>query len=263
MISKFKSLRWTMPLLTLLGLQMAAIAQQGQGPGNPPGPGQGPGPGGFRPPSISVPIQSDTSRTLGAYFSVAVTPKKAPDAKGFVQRWLVMDPIKKDITRNNIINENYLRAAIDTLNFSKDFTAIPKNNAVSKLRDQEYMWRAIDSKLFNFKLHRYSYAMNKPQYGVLYWVVTIIDCPQEIKNVRMMAGCNSAGMFWLNGEEALVIPGDKDMVVDLCASKLLTLKKGRNIVRGAIINGPGMIDFSMRFLDEQAKPVKNFTLSFE
>ncbi|HMS67313.1 MAG: acetylxylan esterase [Saprospiraceae bacterium] len=259
MIRKFKSLRWTMPLLLIFGTQMVSFAQQGPPTGTPPGPG----PGGFRPPNISVPIQSDTSRTLGTYFSLATIAKKAPDPKGFIQRWLVLEPIKKDITRNSIFTDNYLRTTFAADNFSDDFTIVPKKGDMVKLGEQELKWHAIDSKLFNFKLHRFSYAMNKPQNGILYWVVTVIDCPKEIKDVRMTAGCNSGGMFWLNGEEAVMVSGDRDMVVDNFSSEKLTLKKGRNVIRGAIINGPGMIDFCVRFLDSKMQPVKGYTISYQ
>ncbi len=44
-------------------------------------------------------------------------------------------------------------------------------------------------------------------------------------------------------------------------SKRLALKKGRNIIRGAIINGPGMSDFCLRFINDDGKPVTNFTIS--
>ena len=40
------------------------------------------------------------------------------------------------------------------------------------------------------------------------------------------------------------------MVMDDAASKRLTLKKGRHILTGAVINGPGMSDFCVRFIDE-------------
>ena len=40
-----------------------------------------------------------------------------------------------------------------------------------------------------------------------------------------------------------------------------TLKKGRNILRGAIINGPGMSDFCVRFIDEKGNPVKNYSIN--
>ena len=105
--------------------------------------------------------------------------------------------------------------------------------------------------------------MNKPQNGVLFWVVTVINCPEEVKNVRLAAGCNSAGMFWVNGEEAIMLSGNRDMVVDNCTSTRLTLKKGKNVIRGAVINGPGVIDFCVRFLDEDMQPFKNYTISYE
>jgi hypothetical protein len=68
-------------------------------------------------------------------------------------------------------------------------------------------------------------------------------------------------MWWLNGEEAVILSGDRRRVMDDCASPRLTLKKGRNVIWGAVINGPGMSDFCCRFIDEAGKPVKNITLS--
>jgi len=249
---KHKSLFPVMVFAVFSGLQVVAITAMAQPPGE-----------GFRPPIVSVPITSDTTRTLSSHFTPATTAKKAPDAKGFIQRWLVLEPVKKDITRNNIFTESYLRTAFSENNFSNDFTVIPKNGDKIKIGEQELKWYALDSKLFNFKLYRFSYAIRKPQNGVLFWLVTVINCPDEIKNVRIAAGANSAGMFWLNGEEALMISGDRDMVVDNFTSRRLTLKKGKNIIRGAVINGPGMVDFCMRFLDDKLQPLKNFTISYE
>ena len=45
--------------------------------------------------------------------------------------------------------------------------------------------------------------------------------------------------------------------MDDALSKRVTLKKGRNIIRGAVINGPGMSDFCVRFVDEDGAPVRN------
>ena len=65
----------------------------------------------------------------------------------------------------------------------------------------------------------------------------------------------------IHGEEALILSGDRRMVADDGASRRLTLKKGRNVIWGAVINGPGMSDFCARFLDEAGQPVKHITLS--
>ena len=51
-------------------------------------------------------------------------------------------------------------------------------------------------------------------------------------------------------------------IVGLMAS-LLTLNKGKNIIRAAVINGPGMCNFCFRFLDEKGLPLKNLSISYE
>lgn len=205
----------------------------------------------------------DTSRNLSRHFTPATSVKKAPDEKGFIQRWLVLEPFNKNISRNSIFTDSYLRTTLSNDNFSDDFTVIPKKDEKVKIGDQELKWYALDSKRYDFSLFNLAYAINKPQNGVLFWVVSVINCPKEIKNVRLSAGCNSAGMFWLNGEEAIMLSGNRDMVVDNVTSNRVTLKKGKNVIRGAIINGPGIIDFSVRFLDEEFKPLDNFTISYE
>jgi hypothetical protein len=65
----------------------------------------------------------------------------------------------------------------------------------------------------------------------------------------------------LNGKEALLLSGDRRMVKDDGVSPRLTLHKGRNILRGAIINGPGMSDFCVRFIDAKGNPVRNISIS--
>jgi len=147
--------------------------------------------------------------------------------------------------------------------FPNQFTIIPKNGEKVKVGEQELTWHALESKKFNVKLFRFAYGLRKPIYGVLFWAVTVINCPEEMKNVRLAAGSNSASMWWLNGSEALLLSGDRRMVMDDGISNRLTLKKGKNILRGAIINGPGMSDFCVRFLDENGQPIRNITITNE
>jgi hypothetical protein len=120
----------------------------------------------------------------------------------------------------------------------------------------------LDSANWNVKLYRFAYGLNKPVYGILFWAVTVVDCPKEISDVRLAAGSNSASIWWVNGQEAVTLFGDRRMVIDDGVSKRLTLKKGRNVIRGAVINGPGMSDFCVRFIDEKGEPIKDLTQSF-
>lgn len=197
-------------------------------------------------------------RTLAPYF-VPVTPgPKAPDADGFLQRWLLLEPISLPIRSNAGFTEAFVRETI-----TPDYipNVVPKDGDKVTVNGQELMWHALDTTTYNAKVFRFAYGLNKPEYGVMFWAVTIIDCPQEIKDVRMAVGSNSASIWWLNGEEAVHLFGDRRLVMDDRVSHRITLKKGRNIIRGCVINGPGLSDFCVRFIDEQRNPVKGFTIN--
>lgn len=252
MTSKPKSILPILSFIILAGLQIVGNTVFAQGPG----PGQ-------RPSLPPIPIKGDTTHTLTTHFTSASATPKAPDAKGFIQRWLVLEPVKKNIARNNIFTDNYLKTNFLADNFSTDYSIIPQKDETVKVGNEALKWYALDCKTFNFNLFHFTYAINKPRYGILVWLVSVINCPEEIQNVRMSAGCNSGSMWWLNGQEAMLLSGDRDMIADNVTSTRLTLKKGKNIIRGAVINGPGMANFSVRFLDEKGEPVKNFTISYE
>jgi hypothetical protein len=67
----------------------------------------------------------------------------------------------------------------------------------------------------------------------------------------------------VNGEELIGLYNDRQTVIDDGVSKRLTLKKGPNIVRAAVINAGGATDFCARFLDEDGLPVKEITISLD
>ena len=209
---------------------------------------------------INGAAKSDTTRSLAPYFTPSTAKKKAPDPDGFIQRWLLLEPINKTIRSNTIFTDSYLRTAFTTEYFPGQFTVTPKDGEKVKVGEQELSWHALESTNFNVKLFRFAYGLRKQTYGVLFWAVTIVNSPREMKNVRMAVGSNSGSMWWLNGKEALILSGDRRMVMDDCTSGRLTLNKGQNMIWGAVINGPGMSDFCVRFLDEQGEPIKDLAI---
>src|SRR4030095_5019392 len=132
---KNKSLLAAMAYVVLTGLLVDPNTALGQAPGERP-----------RPVLPPIPIKGDTTHTLSKHFSLASNVKKAPDANGFIQRWLVLEPVRKDIARNNILTEKYLRTTFSTDNFSNDFTVVPKNGKTVNVGGQELKWYALDSK---------------------------------------------------------------------------------------------------------------------
>jgi hypothetical protein len=77
-----------------------------------------------------------------------------------------------------------------------------------------------------------------------------------MRNVRLAIGSNAASIWWLNGEEVIGIYGDRQTVIDDGVSKRLTLTKGLNTLRVAVINAGGATDFCARFLDADDAPVR-------
>jgi hypothetical protein len=214
--------------------------------------------------ALNTNAQTDSAaKSLAAYFSPATTKKMTPDADGFIRRWLLLEPIDKPNRGNTVFTDSYLKKAFDTLYFPNQFSILPKHGEKVKVGEKELAWHALESTNFNIKLFRFASGLKKQVYGVVFWAVTVVNCPQEMKNVRLAVGSNAASIWWVNEKEALMLSGDRRMVMDDGVSTRLTLNKGKNIVRGAIINGPGMSDFCVRLLDENGQPLKNITISYE
>jgi len=206
---------------------------------------------------------NDSVRTIAPFFTPATTSKKHPDADGFIQRWMLLEPINKSIRSNLVFTNNYLKAQFDTAYFPNQFTVVPKDKDKLNVGQQELTWHALESPTYNVKLFRFAYGLKKHTYSVLFWAVTVVNSPREMKNVRLAVGSNGGSTWWLNGQQAVVMDGDRRMVMDDCVSTRLTLNKGKNIIRGALINGPGLSDFCVRLLDENGVPVKDLTISLQ
>jgi hypothetical protein len=137
-------------------------------------------------------------RSIAPYFTPATAPAKAPDTDGFLQRWLLLDPINKPNRTNTVFTDTYVRAAFNTEYFPNQFTVVPKNGDTVKVGEQELAWHALDSANFDVKLFRFAYGLNKTTYGVIFWAVTVVNSPRDMQNVRLAVGSNAASMWWLS-----------------------------------------------------------------
>ena len=178
------------------------------------------------------------------------TAPAQPDNQGFIRRWRLMEPIAIDVRSNVVFTNSWLRDR-----FSDELVKLNGKSQKHKVK-----WYLLDSENYNVKLFRFAEKYGKQTYGSFFWCETVIDCPADIENVRLACGSNGASMWWLNGEEVLLLEGDRRMVEDDGMSQRLTLKKGRNILRAAVINGPGLSDMCARFLDEKGRPITNYTI---
>lgn len=209
----------------------------------------------------------------------------APDNDGFIRRWTVLEPISKPNSGNTVFTDSYLSKELTKEYFKGQFTDIPETGTTveveseapratgrgfgmqqqqpqaQQMQKQTLKWHSIDSNFFNVKLFRFATNLSPIHYGVIFNAVTVVNCDEDIENVRLAAGSNSGSMWWVNGEQVLLLQGDRRMVADDGMSQPLTLKKGKNVVRCAVINGPGMSDMCMRFVNNDGTPVKNITIT--
>ena len=183
--------------------------------------------------------------------------EKAPDAEGFMQRWLILEPIR--VGRQ--LTDSVVQAEINREYFPGQLAVIPHDGQKVAVDGTDLTWHAIDTRNYNVNLYHFAHAYGKPSSDVLFWAVTIVNCPREIPDVRLAIGSNAGSVWWVNGKQVIGIYGDRQTVIDDGVSKRLILRKGANIVRCAVINGAGATDFCARFLDKDGNPLKGFTLS--
>jgi hypothetical protein len=122
-------------------------------------------------------------------------------------------------------------------------------------------WHAVDTVNYNVNLYHFAHALNKPTTNVLFWAVTVVNSPREMRGVRLAIGSNAASVWWLNGREATALYNDRQTVIDDGVSKRLTLNAGANVIRAAIVNAGGATDFCARFLDANDRPITTLTAS--
>lgn len=243
-------------------------------------------------------VQPDVS--FGVYFDESKSKPATPDAQGFIRRWTLLDPIsKQEISSNTLFTDSWLRTEFAKEYFEGQNTVLPQNGdsvtvkiprraarggmmrmggmggpgaapqqapaqaqpaAQPEFTEVSLKWHSVDSKRYNVKLYRFAKSLGMRPTEGLFLGVTVVNAPEDM-TVRLAAGSNSASMWWVNGEEVLLLSGDRRMVVDDGVSKEITLKKGSNIVRCSVINGPGMSDFCVRFIGQDGKPVTNLTIT--
>ena len=205
-------------------------------------------------------LAAQESNAPGRRASSLVAPdsaEKAPDAEGFMRRWLILEPTRA----GRQLTDSVVQAEINREYFPNQLTVIPRDGDKVAVDGTDLTWHAVDTRNYNVNLYHFAHAYGKPSSDVLFWAVTVVNCPQEVADVRLAIGSNAASVWWVNGKQVIGIYGDRQTVIDDGVSKRLTLRKGANVLRCAVINGGGATDFCARFLDKDGNPLKGFTLT--
>jgi len=187
---------------------------------------------------------------LIAALSHAASAAQGTDAGGFIQRWLLLEPIRVP----GQLTESAVRTAVEN-DFPVTAAPLPHDGQTLTVGDSQLTWHAVDTVNYNVNLYHFAYALKQPTSNVLFWAVTVVNAPRQMSGVRLAIGSNAASVWWVNDREATALYNDRQTVIDDGVSKRLTLNQGANVIRAAIVNAGGATDFCARFLDEQDRPI--------
>ena len=179
------------------------------------------------------------------------------DTRGFIHRWLVLEPVPV----SGRLTETAVQETLQLAQLPEAGQALPKDGEVATVNGAAHTWHALDTLNYNLNLYHFAWSRSLPTSNVLFWVVTTVDSPREMSNVRLAIGSNAASRWWLNDEPVIALNDDRQSVIDDGVSQRRALHKGRNVIRAAIINGGGATDFCARFLDEKDRPVQGLSVS--
>lgn len=201
--------------------------------------------------------QDAAPRPAAATLSRPVSPTKPADSEGFLRRWLVLEPIRT----MGQLNDRAVRTLVASAPFPDYLTAIPHDGDVVTAGDTQLTWHAVDTSLYNVNLYHFAYALNKPTSNVMFWAVTVVNAPREMRDVRLAIGSNAASVWWVNGEEVITLFNDRQAVIDDGVSNRLTLKAGPNVIRAVVVNAGGATDFCARLLDANDRPITSLAVA--
>src|SRR5580693_7865816 len=93
------------------------------------------------PPQVSVPTLAKPA-----------SPEKAPDGDGFIQRWLLLEPIP-----SFGLTDGAVQATVKKEYFPGQFTVIPSDGDKVTVGSSELVWHAVDTKLYNVNLYHFAH----------------------------------------------------------------------------------------------------------
>ncbi len=123
--------------------------------------------------------------------------QKAPAADGFIQRWLLLDPIGA-----NGLTDGVVQAAVKKEYFPNQFSVVPRDGDKVTVNGAQLTWHAVDTTKYNVNLYHFAHGLGKPTSDVLFWAVTVVNSPQEMRDVRLAIGSNAASVWWVNGRKS-------------------------------------------------------------
>ena len=171
------------------------------------------------------------------------------DPEGYIRDWVMLAPIAlpdgetcaEALLKDQIKNESALR---------------PKTGDKVKIGDKELSWRNVTASTNYFDFNETLKSINDHVAG---YMVSYIECDQDVPDVTVAVGSNDQGRIYFNGVDIYAFTEARPLMLDADKGRI-TLKKGVNVIVFKITNEQNSWQGAMRFLDKAGAPVKDLKI---
>lgn len=172
-----------------------------------------------------------------------------PDANGYIRDWLMLAPIPLPEGRagGDLILEDQIK---------NEAALQPEAGDKATIKGKEHTWKPITASTNYFDLNAILKSVNDHAVG---YMVTYIECDQEMPGVIIAVGSNDEGRIYFNGVDIYAFTEARPLELDADKGKV-TLKKGVNVIIFKIFNEQNSWQGAMRFLDKSAVPLTNLKI---
>ncbi len=167
------------------------------------------------------------------------------DPQGYIRDWVMLAPIA--LSDRETCAEALLRDQI------KNEAAIqPKAGDKVMIAGKQLTWRNIAATTNYFDFNALLKSQNDHVVG---YMVTYIECGQEIPDVIMAVASNDQGRIYFNGVDIYAFTEARPLLLDADKGRV-TLKKGLNVIAFKVTNEQNSWQGAIRLLDKSGAPLK-------
>jgi hypothetical protein len=172
-----------------------------------------------------------------------------PDSQGYIRNWLMLAPIPLPEGRpgSDLIYQDQIKS---------EGAVQPKAGDKTTVSGKELTWSAISASTNFVDFNATLKTVNDHAIG---YIVTYIECDEDIPSVIMAVGSNDEGRIYFNGVDIYVFAEPRTLELDADKGRV-TLKKGLNKIVFKILNEQGNWQGAMRFLDKSGAPLTNLKI---
>jgi len=171
------------------------------------------------------------------------------DPAGYIRNWVMLAPIA--LPEGAPAGDLLLREQVkDEANMQ------PKAGDTIKVNGKDLTWKNITASTNFFDFNAILDSLNDRAVG---YMVTYVECDQEIPNVMMSVGSNDQGRIYFNGKDIYAVTEARPLEIDADKGKV-TLKKGVNVIIFKVINESNAWQGAMRLTDMAGVPLKGLKI---